>query len=328
MTGTHKTMASLDLPDSWYPVCRSEQLTTSRPFAVRAFGQDWVLFRTGQEHCSAVQRYCCHMGTDLALGQVIECELQCPAHHWRFNAGGKCVGIPASKVIPARAKLVSRPCVERFGMIFIRHGGNDVFEFPAFEGIDSLAHSRAKLISMPSAYETVSLNLFDVQHLITVHQRELQQPAEMFSIGSSHLGIRYSVRNIRERLGNRLARWLGMSANHIRVDCWGGNLLLVTIKGNRPSVVMALMPIDSRSSQLYLATVESSRSNNTANGWAQRLKLELAVSLTRAFVSEDIRMLSNARTSMGVLLPDIDVEAARFWSYWEELARSGPRVLP
>ena len=200
------------------------------------------------------------------------------------------------------------------------------FDFPDFANVNNdtnhIANSRPKLILMPAAYETVSLNLFDMQHLITVHQRKLRNPAVLFSENSNHLGIRYSAYNARGRAGNRLARWLGLSANHIRVDCWGGNLLFISIEGRRPNFIMALMPNGEGCCLLYLAMVESS-SSHAFGRIALTIKLETAAALTRSFIAEDIRTLSNARTAPGVLLPEVDAEAIRFWEYFGDLPRSG-----
>ena len=85
-----------ELPDSWYPICSARDLKRDRPLPIQAFDREWVLFRTGAGVCAAVQRYCCHMGTDLALGNVTENSLRCPLHHWRFDGDGKCVDIPSA----------------------------------------------------------------------------------------------------------------------------------------------------------------------------------------------------------------------------------------
>jgi nitrite reductase/ring-hydroxylating ferredoxin subunit len=315
-----------ELPDSWYPICRSRQLKRNRPLPIQAFGREWVVFRTGEGRCTAVQRHCCHMGTDLALGEIADNSLRCPLHHWRFDGDGKCIDIPASEIIPPDAKLEKLRCIDKFGIVFAAHGSENLFHFPYFAddfpGTPS-ASSRTKLISMAASYETVSLNLFDVQHLTTVHKRKLHKPAELFSDSTQHLGIRYSAYNASERIGNHFARWLGLSAADIHVDCWGGNLLLICIQGRRPNFIMALMPVTEYSCQLYLVMVESESNANVMSAIARRIKLELAASLTSAFISEDIRTLSNSRSLAGVLLPDADAEAIRFWAYFNSLPTNG-----
>ncbi len=277
-----------DLPDSWYPICSSYQLKQKRPLAVRALDDDWVVFRAENGRCATVQRYCCHMGTDLALGSVNDNTLQCPLHHWRFNGDGQCVKIPVSDRIPVDAKLAKLRCVERFGIIFVGHGANELFEFPSFGNDGESASSFPKLVPISAPYEAVSLNSFDVQHLTTVHQRKLHEPAELFSNSHSHLGIRYSAYNVKDRLGNIIARWLGLSANNIRVDCWGGNLLFISIEGGRPNFIVALTPNGDGQCVLYLATVEPATFANPLGRLAHRIKLEVAASLTRAFISEDL----------------------------------------
>ena len=230
------------LPDSWYPVCLSKDVQRDRPNSVRAFGSEWVVFRAGAGRCVVVQRFCCHMGTDLALAAVVDDQLECPLHHWRFDGSGRCVAIPATSSIPAEARLEKLKCVERYGIIFVAFESDLLFEFPSFSDAGDTFNSRPRLVQMSAPYQTVSLNLFDVQHLTTVHERKLREPVELFSVSSCHLGIRYSAYNPSARLKNKIASWMGMSATDIRVDCWGGNLLLISIAGGRPDFIMALMP--------------------------------------------------------------------------------------
>lgn len=308
-------------PDSWYPACVSRQVRRKRPFAVRVLGMEWVIFRDTGDRLAVVQRFCCHMGTDLARGQVDGDVLRCPLHHWCFGRDGRCVAIPGVEKIPERAELATLECMERFGIVFVAHGPGRPFGFPGFVDINDVASSRPRFVPMQAPYVAVSLNLFDMQHLTTVHQRGLREPAEMFSEGPSHIGIRFSAYDMKERFGNRVARWFGMSARNIRVDCWGGNLSLISIDGRRPNIILALAPVDERSCRLYLATADE-REAGLLPGIARAIKLELATWLTRLFVSEDIRILSNARTSAGILLADRDAEAIKFWEYFDDLPRS------
>ncbi len=309
------------LPDSWYPVCFSGDVRRGRPTSIKAFGSEWVIFRTDNDGYTAVQRFCCHMGTDLALAAIVDEQLECPLHRWRFDSSGRCVRIPATDCIPAEAVLKKLCCVERFGIVFVAVESDALFEFPSFSEDGDFRNSRPRLVQMRAPYETVSLNLFDVQHLSTVHERKLRVPAELFSDNSSHLGIRYSVYNPNERLGNRMASWIGMSANDLHVDCWGGNLLLISIDGGRPDFIMALMPDDADSCTLYIATVENSSSTDVLSRVLRAMRLEISAFLTRAFIEEDIRVLSNARSFAGVLLPDVDAAVIQFWDYFDALPR-------
>jgi nitrite reductase/ring-hydroxylating ferredoxin subunit len=317
-----------DLPDSWYPVCRSRDVRRGRPTCIEAFAGEWVIFRADNNRCAAVQRFCCHMGTDLSLATVVDEQLECPLHRWRFDGNGRCVRIPATDCIPAEATLEKLRCVERFGIVFVAVESDALFEFPSFSEDGDYFNSRPRVVQMLAPYETVSLNLFDVQHLSTVHERKLRVPAELFSDDSSHLGIRYSAFNPNERLGNKIASWMGMSANDLHVDCWGGNLLLISIEGGRPDFIMALMPGNAGTCTLYVATVENSSSRHIVSRVVRAMRLEIAAFLTRAFIEEDIQILSNANSFAGVLLPDIDAAAIRFWEYFDELPRISRRASP
>ena len=312
-------------PSSWYPVCASHQVSARRPLAVCILGVAWIVFRGAEGRCVVVQRYCCHMGSDLARGSVIDSFVRCPLHHWRFAGTGACVDIPGRTDIPANARLMTLRCEEHFGIVFVKHGDDDSIDYPIFADAGELRYSRPRIIRMAASYVTVSLNLFDVQHLVTVHQRVLTRPPEHFSDSVHHLGVRYSVENARPRIGNHIAVLLGMSARDIRVDCWGGNLLLISIKGSRPDFIMALAPVDPGNCRVFMATLDRARGGSAVAGIAQSMALELAALLTRSFIAEDIKILSNSKTTAGVLLPDLDAGSLRFWEYFNSLPRSQPQ---
>jgi 5,5'-dehydrodivanillate O-demethylase len=85
----------------WWPVGFAEEVTT-KPVPVRLLGEDFVLFRDGAGKIGMIDITCAHRGASLALGRVEEKGLRCCYHGWLYDAGGRCVEMPAE---PAGSRL-------------------------------------------------------------------------------------------------------------------------------------------------------------------------------------------------------------------------------
>jgi phenylpropionate dioxygenase-like ring-hydroxylating dioxygenase large terminal subunit len=130
----------------WQPVALVDEFDpvldprmTLRPVkAVRALGQDMVLFRTAQGQWGLLDRACPHRGADLSFGRNEGDGLRCPFHGWKFDASGACLETPAE---PAGSKLCERvrqrsyPVVERSGVLFawLGEAGSTPPPFPEFD---------------------------------------------------------------------------------------------------------------------------------------------------------------------------------------------------
>lgn len=107
------------LKNLWYVVQESRNLAAS-PLRVRLLGQDFVLFRDAAGKAALLSDICVHRGGALSGGLVVQGDVECPYHGWRFAADGRCTKIPAEPGarIPERARVDSYPVQERFGWIW------------------------------------------------------------------------------------------------------------------------------------------------------------------------------------------------------------------
>jgi phenylpropionate dioxygenase-like ring-hydroxylating dioxygenase large terminal subunit len=129
----------------WQPVAlvdefepRLDPRMAGRPLkAVRALGQDLVLFKDAAGRWGLLDRDCPHRGADLAFARHEGDGLRCPFHGWKFDATGRCLETPAE---PTGSKLCERvqqrsyPVLEKSGILFAWFGAQGKAPpFPAFD---------------------------------------------------------------------------------------------------------------------------------------------------------------------------------------------------
>lgn len=108
------------LINQWYALCESAGVG-ARPVAVKALGQQLVVFRDHAGTAHALSNVCVHKGGSLCHGEVVAGTVECPYHGWRYDGDGECVAIPAlapGQRIPGRARVDSYPVVEQWGLVW------------------------------------------------------------------------------------------------------------------------------------------------------------------------------------------------------------------
>jgi phenylpropionate dioxygenase-like ring-hydroxylating dioxygenase large terminal subunit len=149
-------MSDVSYPQSWYPLCRSADLRRGQVIRQQALGIPLAVLRTTQNRVTALHALCSHMGADLSRGCVVGERLQCPLHHWEYGVNGVCEHIPRQDQIPIRARQVTFPCEEHYGLVFAFIGGEPVFAFPRFASTSSslggeTMHSRPSITDIEAA---------------------------------------------------------------------------------------------------------------------------------------------------------------------------------
>jgi phenylpropionate dioxygenase-like ring-hydroxylating dioxygenase large terminal subunit len=118
---------STDAP-AWTPVLTSDQVT-STPVSVGHAGRDWVLVRLAPaDTVSVFPSHCPHRLVPLAAASVIDGQLQCRYHGWRFDTAGTCTAVPSAPEgshVPPRAHVADVPRVrETNGMVWLAEHGD------------------------------------------------------------------------------------------------------------------------------------------------------------------------------------------------------------
>jgi 3-ketosteroid 9alpha-monooxygenase subunit A len=118
-----KRVFPFPIPNGWFAVAYSDELTPGKVIPLRYFGEDLVAFRAQSGPVRVLEAYCPHLGANLARGGVVEGDtIRCPFHGWRFGGDGGCVEIPYAQRIPPRARLRAWESLERNGLVWVwRH---------------------------------------------------------------------------------------------------------------------------------------------------------------------------------------------------------------
>src|SRR5262245_35814304 len=104
--------------NAWYVAAYSNEVAGAL-LARRICNEPLVMFRDWHGRVAALENKCCHRGTPLDLGEIVEQGIQCGYHGLIFDGTGKCVFIPGQSIIPERAKVRSYPVIEKDQMIWV-----------------------------------------------------------------------------------------------------------------------------------------------------------------------------------------------------------------
>ena len=160
----------------WQPVALVDEFDATvspemaiRPVkAVRALGQDFVLFKDASGVFGLLDRDCPHRGADLSFGRRESAEqgggLRCPFHGWKFAVNGQCLETPAepaSNRMCDRIKHRSYPLIEKAGVLFAWLGPQNS-EPPPFPQFDCFAAPASHSFAFKGLWNCNWLQAFEV----------------------------------------------------------------------------------------------------------------------------------------------------------------------
>jgi phenylpropionate dioxygenase-like ring-hydroxylating dioxygenase large terminal subunit len=168
------------LKNQWYAAATSAELGAA-PLGRRICGEDLVLFRRKDGSVAVLEDRCPHRKFALSRGTVINGELQCGYHGFRFNGRGACTLIPSQDTIPPRAfDARAFAAAERHALVFVWMGDaaqSDPSLLPDFHENDSPGWIAGHgYIHVKAHYQLLIDNLLDLTHLAFVHKTTLSGP--------------------------------------------------------------------------------------------------------------------------------------------------------
>lgn len=186
----------------WQPVALCDEFDprldpgmAQRPLkAVRALGQDFILFRDDQGRWGLLDRDCPHRGADLSFGRFEGDGVRCPFHGWKFDATGRCLETPAEPAgskLCERVKQASYPVIERSGVLFAWFGATG--QQPPFPNFDCFAAPDTHVFAFKGLWRCNWLQAFEVgldpAHTSFLHRFLNDAPLE--SIGNNAGGKQF-----------------------------------------------------------------------------------------------------------------------------------------
>lgn len=105
--------------DPWQAVALSKDIT-SKPLRVMLDGAPIVLFRA-TDGLTALTDRCPHRLVELSKGRVVDGEIECPYHGWRFGVSGQCTAVPGHAGDLPKARVKTWQVCEKEGAVFISH---------------------------------------------------------------------------------------------------------------------------------------------------------------------------------------------------------------
>jgi phenylpropionate dioxygenase-like ring-hydroxylating dioxygenase large terminal subunit len=121
-------------PKSWYLIGRSRDFKFHEIKKVTIHQKDFVLTRLSSGVITAWASRCPHMNSDLSRGKILEDQIICPFHAWKFNAKGECTDIPSEpKSLTCNKSLKTYPVIEKLGLVFLNNSRKPLFELPIFD---------------------------------------------------------------------------------------------------------------------------------------------------------------------------------------------------
>lgn len=198
----------------WQPVALVDEFDPAldprmaqRPVkAIRALGQDLVLFKDAQGQWGLLDRDCPHRGADLSFGRNEGDGLRCPFHGWKFDVQGRCLETPAE---PTGSKLCERvrqrsyPVLEKSGILFAWFGEEG--KAPPFPAFDCFTAPASHTFAFKGLWQCNWLQAFEVgidpAHPSFLHR--FLQDAPLDAIGENAAGKQFRSASAGDADGQR-----------------------------------------------------------------------------------------------------------------------------
>jgi phenylpropionate dioxygenase-like ring-hydroxylating dioxygenase large terminal subunit len=174
---------------TWYPIHLASELKPGQLIGKEFLGTRVILYRDADGKPVVQSAYCPHVGADLACGALIDGQVRCAYHHWRFGADGRCTDIPTGDKIPAGARIYNYPAAEKWGLIWAFHGETPAFDVPEIPEVDEaeFVGITGERGERPIDHWLSTSNAFDFQHLRALHGLPAQAEPKEIEITSHSL---------------------------------------------------------------------------------------------------------------------------------------------
>ena len=168
------------LKNHWYLALPSAKLKKTKMVSMEIMGDPVLFFRKSDGVVQAIRDICPHRGIPLKFGRVVNDQVECPYHGWKFDGTGVCREIPSltsdQKLDCTKIKIRSYPIIEQYGGIWIFVGDSNFNQAlaprpPLFEDLpQSFNPQLTQVVEFPCHIDHAVIGLMDPAHGPFVHQ--------------------------------------------------------------------------------------------------------------------------------------------------------------
>ncbi len=156
-------------PNHWYVVARSTEVK-NQPLAITLWHQPIVIYRDSAGKIHALEDRCPHRQVKLSHGKIIDNNIECAYHGWRFNSSGECAEVPylaENQKLP-NCKIRRYPVQEKDGFIWLFTGDETLSKIVIPLGLPEWDHlnyiATVSVIHCKAHYSYLIENLMDMYH--------------------------------------------------------------------------------------------------------------------------------------------------------------------
>ncbi|BBX00098.1 aromatic ring-hydroxylating oxygenase subunit alpha [Mycolicibacterium moriokaense] len=253
-------------PRSWWTIAWSSDVKPREVVPARLLERDVVLWRdsSGTLHCMAA--HCPHLGAHLGTGgTVVNDQLQCPFHGWRYGTDGALAGVNGPDRVRKGICLPRYQIMERHGAVFLWNGADEPdIEFPDILGDLGLTEDQVVFCKhrwfFPYAAKHFAENNADGSHFAITH--DTGGWAESVIIEDSPTVLRVENRvhdapgwwtwqNLAKRTRKReITNFFSPVTGDLTNHCYGATLFQIHLTGRNSifgSTLLCMTPVDENS---------------------------------------------------------------------------------
>ena len=295
---------------SWFPVALARELETGVVLGVDVLGTRVVVYRGATGKPVVQSAWCPHLGADLSSGELVNNQIRCAYHHWRFDEAGVCAHIPTGDKIPPGASIFTYPTAEAWGLVWAFNGEKPLFDVPRIPGIEQyelVFEPRLRGIR-PVPHWVPTSNGVDFQHLRTLHNLQTGAPDAIEVLDYS---IEYCIQTA-SYMQHGLVTGTNVFAQHLRRG------------GANSFMLFAGAPVDQQCTRsFFVIGVPSDGDDGDLQSQTVSAKLQGLRSFVEKLLAEDEPILNTMRFKQGVMVAS-DRHLSRYLKYISEF----PKFMP
>lgn len=253
-------------PRSWWTIAWSSDVAVGQVVPARLLERDVVLWRdsSGTLHCMAA--HCPHLGAHLGTGgTVVNDQLQCPFHGWRYGTDGALAGVNGPDRVRKGICLPRYRIIERHGGVFLWNGADEPdIEFPDILGDLGLAEDDVVFCKhrwfFPYAAKHFAENNADGSHFAITHDTGGWAESVVLEDSPTVLRVEnrihdapdwWSWQNLVKRARKReISNFFSPVTGDLINHCYGATLFQIHLAGRNSifgSTLLCMTPVDENS---------------------------------------------------------------------------------